>query len=74
MEKQAKKDLVITGRTVVRMVQVLTCLCLIWVIIQDMLGWQALEASTVTLLVCGLAGLETSLQARKKEKEDDKTP
>lgn len=68
MEKQVKKDLVITGRTVARVVQILTCLCLIWVLIQDMLGRQALEASTVTLLVCGLAGLETSLQARKKEK------
>lgn len=74
MEKQVKKDLVITGRTVARVVQILTCLCLIWVLIQDMLGWQSLDASTVSLLVCGLAGLETSLQVRKKEKQDDKTP
>lgn len=68
MIKQAKKEIVITGTSVIRAVQVLVCLCLIWVIVQDMLGWQTLEASTVMLLVCGLAGLETSLQAGKKEK------
>lgn len=70
MKSTEKQPIVITGRKVVRAVQVLALIVLIGKLVASVLKNQPLDMPIVALMICSLGAMQASLLGEKKKKKE----
>ncbi|MGQ7375876.1 hypothetical protein ACTGY2_05765 [Streptococcus suis] len=61
-----KKGILITGTSVVRVVEIGSILLLVYILLSDLLGWSDVDTALMTTLIASIACIEASLQMEKK--------
>lgn len=64
-----KKGILITGTSVVRAVEIVAILLLVYILLSDLLGWSDMDTALMTTLIASIACIEASLQMDKKGKK-----
>ncbi|HFR3775002.1 TPA: hypothetical protein ACHVGQ_001239 [Streptococcus suis] len=61
-----KKGILITGTSVVRVVEIGSILLLVYILLSDLLGWSDMDTALMTTLIASIACIEASLQMENK--------